>query len=84
MTETQKRGFNCMRCMKIEKNSNKMDTTLFFLDNVKTICFLLVRFEEFDIARTLQTTLESFQTSIILHKSIVWPIFVSILYILNY
>ncbi|XP_022162611.1 elongator complex protein 1 [Myzus persicae] len=45
------------------------------IDNVKSICFLLVRFEEFDIGHTLQTTLESFQTSILQHKSIVWPIF---------
>ncbi|XP_027837017.2 elongator complex protein 1 [Aphis gossypii] len=46
-----------------------------FKDNVKTISLLLVRFEEFDVGRTLQTTLESFQTSIFHHKSTVWPIF---------
>jgi len=57
---------------------------IFFIGNVKTISLLLVRFEEFDVGRTLQTTLESFQTSIFHHKASVWPIFVSILDILYY
>lgn len=42
------------------------------------MCLLLVKFEEFEIGHALQTALESFQTSILNHKSIVWPIFVSI------
>lgn len=49
----------------------------FFTDDVKNICFLLIKLEEFNICHDLQTTLESFQTSILDHKSIVWPIFVS-------
>jgi len=66
----------CIFVCPLKLNIIKRDVT-FFIDNVKSICFLLVRFEEFDIGHTLQSTLESFQTSILHHKSIVWPIFVS-------
>jgi len=41
------------------------------------MCFLLIKFEEFNTSRMVQMALDSFQTCILNHKSIVWPIFVS-------
>lgn len=49
-------------------------------DDVKNMSFLLVRLGEYDIGRTLQTTLETFQTVILNNKSIIWPILVSYYY----
>lgn len=41
------------------------------------MCLLLVKFEEFNTAHTLQTELESFHNCILENKSIIWPVFVS-------
>lgn len=46
------------------------------------MCFLLIKFEEFHTSRLVQMALDSFQTSILNHKSVVWPIFVSFISIL--
>lgn len=48
-----------------------------FTDDVQNMCFLLVKFEAYNVGQILQTTLESFQTCILDNKSTVWPIFVS-------
>lgn len=51
--------------------------TFFKTDDVKNMCSLLIKFEEFNMGRDLQTSLENLQTSILNNKSNIWPVFVS-------
>ncbi|VVC39279.1 WD40/YVTN repeat-like-containing domain,Quinoprotein amine dehydrogenase, beta chain- [Cinara cedri] len=46
-----------------------------FKDDVKSMCILLIKLEEFDLSVTLQTSLESLQTCILKNKSNIWPVF---------
>ncbi|XP_050429932.1 elongator complex protein 1 [Adelges cooleyi] len=46
-----------------------------YKDEVKNVCFLLLKLNEYSISHSLQITLDSFLTCVLDKKSIIWPIF---------